>query len=223
MKKSIFNVALLAMLFVLGACSVAPTVPGGTGDEVVDGGLSDALDQIGGSDAVNGMDIWSVSDSGTEEGLTYKNTRIMYLSTTKFKNISTDTYDGTLTDEDGTKVTFDNEVVLKDAREGTLVITADANFKLVDDTGAVITDKKSYTSLYAQTSTKGASWASKKIGETDAWVNVPADRLGTSYYIVSIVADKLSMIHVQKTETEGTYQVYNFEESVKSDQPYTKK
>ena len=221
MKKSIFNVALLAMLFVLGACSVAPTVPGGTGDEVVDGGLSDALDQIGGD--ADGMQAWSVSDSGTEEGLTYKGTSIMYLSTTKFKNISTSIYDGTLTDEDGTKVTFDNEVVIKDAREGTLVITADANFKLVDNTGAVITDKKSYTSLYAQTSTKGASWESKKVGGTDAWVNAPAEDLGTSYYIVSIVADKLSMIYVQKTETEGTYQVYNFEESVKSDQPYTKK
>ena len=221
MKKSIFNVALFSMLFVLGACSVAPTVPGGTGDEVVDGGLSDSLDQIGGSDAVDGMDIWSISDDGKVEDMSSKDTGILYLSTTAFKNVSTSIYDGTATDDDGNKITFNDEVVRKAAAEGTLAITTD--FKLVDNNGVEIADKKSYISLYTRTSTKEAGWLSKKVGGTEAWENATADDLGTSYNIVSKVGDKLSMIYVQETTTPDTYKVYDFEEDIKRARPYTKK
>jgi len=43
MKKSIFNIVLLSMLFVLGACSNG----GNTDDAIVDAAIKDALAQIG--------------------------------------------------------------------------------------------------------------------------------------------------------------------------------
>ena len=221
MKKSIFNLALLSMLFVLGACSVAPTVPGGTGDEVVDGGLSDALDQIGGSDAVNGMDIWSMSAKESAGNITSTCTDILYFSANKFKNILTFTYDGT-GDISRIEVTFDNEVAIKSAAEGTLATST--TFKLFNNTGAEITELQGYTTLYTQTSTKETCWVSSKLGGNDKWKSVEAR---TSYHIVSKVGDKLSMIRISlKTEgkPEDGYTIYGtMDESIKNARTYTKK
>ena len=219
MKKSIFNVALLAMLFVLGACSVV--VPGGTGDQVIDGGLSDALDQIGGSDAVNGMDIWSMSVKYSEGNLTGTCTDVLYFSANKFKNISTFTYDGT-GDISRIEVTFDNEVACKSAAEGTLATST--TFKLFNNTGAEITDLQGYTTLYTQISTKETRWTSSKLGGNDKWKSVEAR---TSYNIVSKVGDKLSMITVDLKTTgkpEDGYRINStMDESIKNARTYTKK
>jgi len=117
----------------------------------------------------------------------------LYFSADAYKNIITSVVDGT-TDNDGIKVTFDNEVVDKDAKEGTLVTTTD--FKLVDNNGVVITELKNYTTLYAHTTTKESYWNSSKQGGNDKWESTT--QVYTTYYIVSKTTTELSMIWVEK-------------------------
>ena len=207
MKKSIFNVALLAMLFVLGACSVV--VPGGTGDQVIDGGLSDALDQIG---SVEGMDIWSSEFEDTEDGsLFFNGVMNLYISANEYKSADVTIYDGT--DHNG--VVWNNEVIGKRAEEGTLATST--GFKLFDRSSVEITDLQGYTTLYTMTPKKSSCWD----GE---WKSVEAS---TSYNIVSKVGDKLSMITVDLKTTgkpEDGYRIYGtMDESIKDARTYTKK
>ena len=214
MKKSIFNVALLAMLFVLGACSVV--VPGGTGDQVIDAGLSDALDQIG---SVEGMDIWSSEFEDTEDGsLFFNGVMNLYISANEYKSADVTIYDGT----DPNGVVWNNEVVGKRAEEGTLATST--GFKLFDRSSVEITDLQGYTTLYTQTSTKETCWVSSKLGGNDKWEPREAS---TSYNIVSKVGDKLSMIRVDlKTEgkPEDGYTINStMDESIKNARTYTKK
>ena len=209
MKKSIFNVALLAMLFVLGACSVV--VPGGTGDQVIDGGLSDALDQIG---SVEGMDIWSSEFEDTEDGsLFFNGVMNLYISANEYKSADVTIYDGT----DPNGVVWNNEVVGKRAEEGTLATST--GFKLFDRSSVEITDLQGYTTLYTMTPKKSSCWD----GEWE-----PREAR-TSYNIVSKVGDKLSMIDVDLKTTgkpEDGYRISSYEtmdESIKNARTYTKK
>ena len=205
MKKSIFNIALLSMLFVLGACSTAgegggtdtggDTIPGETGDPVIDAAIKDSLAQLG---SVEGMDIWTDLRSSPE----VKCTDILYISANKFKNILTVVYDGNGgVVEPENRITFDNEVGVKTAIEGNLTTSTD--FKLFDSTGAEITDKKGYTTFYKQNPTKGGMWSSIKAGGSGNWTMYTAEQLNSSSYrIVKETDTELSMIRIS-LKTDG--------------------
>ena len=199
MKKSIFNVALLSMLFVLGACSTTgegdkdTTIPGGTGDPVIDAGIKDALTQMG---SVDGMDIWSSLITDISPNDTCKTLSTMYFSADKYKQIMVIIYDGT-----NSGITYDNEIVLSSATEGDLT-TATA-FKLFDSTDNEISELKGYTTLYTRTPTKASGWQSTELGGTDKWVSVPPEGVGAAYAIIKKTATELSMIDVGP-KTDGS-------------------
>ena len=219
MKKSIFNIALLSMLFVLGACSTAgegggtgtDTIPGGTGDPVVDEAIKDSLAQLG---SVEGMDIWTDLRSSPE----VKCTDILYISANKFKNILTVVYDG--------NGGFDNEVGVKTAIEGNLTTSTD--FKLFDNTGVEITELQGYTKVYKQNPTKGGMWSSIKAGGSGNWTMYTAEQLNSSSYrIVKETDTELSMIRVSlKTDgkPEDGYKISGtMDEAIVNAYNYTKK
>ena len=233
MKKSIFNLALLSVL-VLGACSVDDaggdtgggkvTIPGGTGDPVVDAGLKDALTQIG---SVEGMDVWSVLQESNDDvavDFVIQSTYNLYLLEDKFKEIIITVFDGLSASE----ILFNNEISSKEVSEGTFTPSGDS-FKLFDSIGVEITDvdKKGYTTLYVKIPSKASGWGSSKLEESGKWENVPADRLGTSYTIVKKTDTELSMIRVDLKTTgkpEDGYTIYGtMDESIKNARTYTKK
>ena len=192
MKKSIFNVALLSMLFVLGACSTTgegdkdTTIPGGTGDPVIDAGIKDALTQMG---SVDGMDIWSSLITDISPNNTRKDLATMYFSADKYKQILATICDGT-----DSGITYDNEIICSVATEGDLT-TATA-FKLFNDAGNEISELKGYTTLYTRTPTKASTWQSTKLEGTGKWVSAPPEGLEVFYAIIKKTATELSMIGV---------------------------
>ena len=192
MKKSIFNVALLSMLFVLGACSTTgegdkdTTIPGGTGDPVIDAGIKDALTQVG---SVDGMDIWSSLTTNISPNSTRKTLSTMYFSADKYKQITPTICDGT-----NSGITYDNEIVFSVATEGDL--TTATTFKLFDSTSNEISELKGYTTLYTTTPTKASTWQSTKLEGTGKWVSAPPEALGALYAIIKKTATELSTIDV---------------------------
>ena len=232
MKKSIFNLALLSMLFVLGACSTTGTgtdtggdtggdvpVPGGTGDPVVDEAIKDSLAQLG---SVEGMDIWTDLRSYPEG----KCADILYISANKFKNILTVVYDGNGgVVEPENRITFDNEVGVKTATEGNLTTSTD--FKLFDNTGVEITELQGYTTVYKQNPTKGGMWSSIKAGGSGNWTMYTAEQLNSSSYrIVKETDTELSMIRISlKTDgkPEDGYKISGtMDEEIADAENYTK-
>ena len=229
MKKSIFNLALLSMLFVLGSCSTTGNdkdTSGGTGDPaldaVIDEAIKDAVTQIG---SVEGMDRWFSSylvtpDSGEELKITISENR--YFSANEFKKIDIHILNGKPSGED---VTFDNDLDTVHASKGTLAISTDT-FKLFDSTGAEeITDKKRYTTLYTQTFTKSRSWHRILAPMWEDTLPQAGGQIGDIwYYIVKKTDTELSMIYVGKKD-DGTYFLYNgtMDEEIADAITYTKK
>ena len=195
------------MLFVLGACSTAGegggtggggdvTVPGETGDPVIDAAMKDALTQVG---SVEGMDVWSVSFTfSAVEGIETKMIRNLYLSADKHIETEVHVMDGTGDMGMGMgTVTVDNEVVVKIALEGKLTTSTD--FKLFDSTGAEITDKKGYTTFYAKPLTTAMNNnASINLGGDGKWVVYDMIFDAISDYIVKKTDTELSMIAVSR-------------------------
>ena len=231
MKKSIFNLALLSMLFVLGACSTTGNdkdTGGGTGDPaldaVIDEAIKDAITQIG---SVEGMDSWSSSYLlSEEEKLETIYSGNLYFSTGEYKFINAGIYNGFVVNDDGSKVTFDNELSTVRAVKGTLAVSTD--FKLFDNTGAEIKDKKGYTTLYTQTFTKDITWCSAKSGGLETWEDSGIEEIGyISYTIIKKTDTELSMISVSLKTTgkpEDGYKIYGtMDEEIAEAITYTKK
>ncbi len=204
MKKSIFNIALLSMLFVLGACSVKDdgdvTIPGGTGDPTTDAALGDALDQVG---SVDGMEIWSFfSNSTPESDLKITEIDNLYLSPigNEYKQIAVILYDGT---SELVGNNFNNEVVGKFTQKGTL--TSNSEFTLFTENDEEISVLQGYVFLYKQIATSGEEWKSIKVGGEDKWYD--RTDLETSYYVVKKTDTELRMISVKPYNNNNVYNI----------------
>ena len=205
MKKSILNIVLLSIFFILGSCSASgnketndtnDSIGSGMGDPTIDAGLGDTLDQLG---PIDGMDVWSYFKKEiSEPGFNYKSIENIYLSSDKFKETSVILYDGTTITHPDT--IFDNEIVSKLAKEGTLIISD--NFHLYANNGAIlIKDKEGYTTLYKQTpSQKSVVWRSISTGGLGKWEN---GNIFETYYIVKKTDTTLSTIEVNINPTGG--------------------
>ena len=188
MKKSIFNIALLSVLFVLGACSVKDD--GDDANAAIDAALGDALDQVG---SVEGMEIWSFSvEDDSTAGVLHKLTQNLYLSLEEYKQIIVNQVNGSFNGEN-----FNNEIDSKGAEKGTLDISSDS-FELYERNGATeITTgvlKTDYTIVHIQTPVEVKEWTSVKAGGTGNWV--VNSSVSLSYYIVKKTDTILSMIEV---------------------------
>ena len=212
MKKSIFNIVLLSVLFVLGACSVDGsgtdtdggntgdvTVPGGTGDPVTDEALGDALGQLTGS--VEGMEIGSSSVEETIDGFTYNTTANLYFSTDKYAQVVVTM----LTGGSGDNV-WNNDVQEKSVSEGALAISGITADKVKTSTGTVITDLKGYTKLHTRTQTLETIWHRESMSVAGAWDPNPNPQV--LYYLVKETSDELSIIQVEEDGADsGNYKL----------------
>ena len=212
MKKSTFNIALLSVLFVLGACSVdgsgtdtdgGNTVPGGTGDPATDAALGDALGQLTGS--VEGMEIGSSSSKFEEDGFTYNTTDNLYLGSDKYASIRVEMTTGGSGDD-----VWDNDVKYKSVSEGALVISDITADKVKTSTSGVVADLKGYSKLHTQTPTLETIWHRESMSVAGAWDPNPNPQV--LYYLVKETWSELSRISV--TKNGENYTLNSFGESM---------
>ena len=214
MKKSTFNIALLSVLFVLGACSVDGsgtdtdggntgdvTVPGGTGDPATDAALGDALDKIG---SVEGMEIGSTSVEETIDGVTATWTRNLYFGSDKYATLSVVMYTGT---DSVSGAVWDNDPTCKQSSKGALAISAITAAEVKTSTGTVITDLKGYTKLHTRTQALLTQWQIETPGEEADWSTAPKPT-ENYYYLVKETSDELSIIQViEDIDNLGNYKL----------------
>ncbi len=203
MKKSTFNIALLSMLFVLGACSTnddgGEKIPGGTGDPATDAALGDALGQLTGS--VEGMEIGSSSSESVEDGFTYNTTANLYLGSDKFASVSVTMVTGGSGDD-----VWDNDVKEKSVSEGALVISAITAAEVKASEGTAITDLKGYTKLHKRTKSLRTLWYREFMSDAGAWD--PDPNPPVQYYLVKETSDELSIIPViEDGANSGNYKL----------------
>ena len=191
MKKSIFNVALLAMLFVLGACSVEPEPGNPAADKLPDVGDTTGFTQYLFTASENqpaeyGGGTYSCADQYflNADAKTYKNAGSWSLE----GNSNPESNGSGISTEEGTYTLVD--------------VTADkVIFSVYDDKGnpteTPVTDLKGFNKVYIFTPTKAT--------EDGVDIDNP-DHLSTSTYLVKLDASSLKMIRANDN-SDGTYRV----------------
>ncbi|MGL4676695.1 MAG: hypothetical protein ACRCWI_03405 [Brevinema sp.] len=204
MKKSLL---ILSVLLTLGACSTTPnndtSGSGGSdgnggnginsGDPIFDESFKDSLDQIG---SVAGLTQWTSITKKSQGDFKTQDVVHYFFGVDTFKDISLDCQDGKDPNNHANNIIFDNEVVRKFVRSGSL--SKVSNFTIVNCNNSDITQEfatEGYTYIIILNSNVFKSWIAKSVGGSSTWNDRSSS--STIYKIAKENTDELSLINVQ--------------------------
>ncbi len=198
---------LLLLLLVVSCSSVNDSVTNGsvktTGDAVLDTEIADAIKQM--SESITGMDQWADITLPTKS--TEKTADYYFFDADSFKWLSVDIFDGTHSIE-GNNITFNNEVVEKEVKEGNLTIRSVAGLTITSEDNSITSEEiKSFDKLYTLETTFEKEWLTPKLDGSGKWDNIIESNKDqyTTYHIVKKTDSTISIILVFKEAQANTY------------------
>ncbi len=209
MKKICLVLILVLITFTISCSSNEGDFD--TGNPVANEALNDALNQLGGADAVAGFTKYSrIYEDGGDESVDVYDIFYVNDSITELKEIMTAIGSGSI---DG--VVYDNEVL------NSFVIVNELEKQtmptIYNGSSETTVDVPSGYNLYKRTITTFLTWATTKAGGSGEW---ESETGGTSYYLIKITDDEMYYVYVDYNNNK--YSIYDDLDNLSDSRIYTK-